>query len=146
MTTETYAAQGEYHLSRNLARNFTRPFDWVDRATHGGSTALLGQEFGDSNGIWLTEFWNSSIKHVWSVDPTSPAPPPGSQLTPDLASPDGTLVQSPHTKYVLAINGVELQAPPPIATASGGTQAVYELDGGPSSSPPPRPASRATAG
>ena len=35
VTTETYAAQGEYHLSHNLARNFTHPFDWVDQATGG---------------------------------------------------------------------------------------------------------------
>jgi hypothetical protein len=134
VTAETYAAQGEYHLSHNLARNFIRPFDWVDRATGRRSTVLLGQQFGDANGIWLTEFWNSSIQHVWSVDPSDPrghAPGPGPTLTPDLASVDGTLVQSPHTQFALAINGVELQAPVVATAPQGVGQTVYELDGGP---------------
>jgi hypothetical protein len=131
VTAETYAAQGEYHFSRNFARNLPRPFDWVDRATGGHSTVLLGQRFGDANGVYLTEFWNHSIVHVWSVDPAKPAPGPGPTLTPDLASPDGTLVQSPHTQYALAVSGVELQAPVVASAPSGGAATVYRIDGGP---------------
>lgn len=132
VTTETYAAQGEYHLSHDLARNFTRPFDWVDRATGGGSTVLLGQRFSrDSNGVNLYEFWNSSIQHVWSVDPAQPAPGPGPTLTPDLASPDGRLVQSPHTAFVLGFNGVTLQAKQVAEAPDGSAETVYEVGGRP---------------
>jgi hypothetical protein len=131
ITAETYAAQGEYHLSHAFAKNFTHPFDWVDKATGGGSTVLLGQQFGDSNGIHLIEFWNSSITRVWSADPTNPAPGPGPTLTPDLADPDGLLVQSPHTEYALATNGVELQAPVVAREPEGRSQTVYRLDGRP---------------
>ena len=131
VTTETYAAQGEYHLSHAFARNFVHPFDWVDRATGGGSTLFLGQRYGDSNGVWLYEFWNSSIKQVWSVDPVRPAPGPGPTLTPDLARPDGLLAQTAHTKYVLGFNGVTLQAKKIAASPDGTPTAVYEVDGGP---------------
>ena len=68
---------------------------------------------------------------MWSVDPTSPAPGPGPTLTPDLARPDGTLAQSPQTQFALAINGVEVQAPVVATAPDGGTQTVYELNGGP---------------
>jgi hypothetical protein len=131
VTAETYAAQGEYHLSHAFAKNFSHPFDWVDRATGGRSTVLLGQQFGDSNGIHLIEFWNASINRVWSADPTNPAPGPGPTLTPDLARPDGLLVQSPHAQYALATNGLELQAPVIAREPEGRAQTVYRLDGGP---------------
>ena len=127
VTTETYAAQGEYHFSHNLARNFTRPFDWVDSATGGRSTVLVGQQFADPNGVYLTEFWNASIRRVWSVDPTSPAPGPGPTLTPDLASPDGTMTPLPATEFALAVNGVALQAPVVARAPDGSSQTVYRL-------------------
>jgi len=131
VTAETYAANGEYHLSHRFAVNFPVPRNWVDRATGGKSTALLGQQFGDSNRVWLTEFWNSSIKRVWSVDPAKPAPGPGPTLTPDLARPDGLLAQSPHTEYVLGFNGVTLQAPEVAKAPDGAAEAVYNVFGGP---------------
>ena len=28
----------------------------------------LGQQVTDPTGIWLTEFWNRSVKKVWSTD------------------------------------------------------------------------------
>jgi len=131
VTAETYAANGEYHLSHRFAVNFPVPRDWVDRATGGRSTTLLGQQFGDSNRVWLTEFWNSSIKRVWSVDPAKPAPGPGPTLTPDLARPDGLLEQSPHTEYVLGFNGVTLQAPEVARAPDGAAEVVYNVFGGP---------------
>ena len=132
MTAETYAANGEYHLSRTFAKSFVHPPDWVDRATGGGRTVLVGQQFGsDYNPYNLTEFWNQSIVKVWTVDPTSPAPTPGHGLDPDLASADGTLTPSPDTKFALAVNGVTLQAPvvPTSPTIPGTT--LYRLDGKP---------------
>ena len=132
VTAETYAANGEYRFSRFLVSAFPRPFDWVDRATGQASTVLVGQQFGsDDNGYNLTEFWNRSIVKVWSVDPSSIAPGPGPTLTPDLASPDGTLTPAPGTTFALAVNGVSLQAPivPTSPTVPGTT--LYRLDGGP---------------
>lgn len=128
VTAETYAANGEYRFSKQFATNFVHPFDWVDQAVGGGSVTLVGQQFTDTNGIYLTEFWNRSIKHVWSVDTTSPAPGPGPTLSPDLARPDGTLTPSPGTGYALAVNGVALQAPV-VARQPG--QTLYRLGGGP---------------
>jgi hypothetical protein len=132
VTAETYAANGEYHLSHRFAVSFPVPRDWVDQATGGRSTTLLGQQFAsDSNRVWLTEFWNSSIKRVWSVDPAKPAPGPGPTLTPDLARPDGLLAQSPHTEYVLGFNGVTLQAPEVAKAPDGAAEVVYDVYGGP---------------
>jgi hypothetical protein len=132
VTAETYAANGEYRFSRFLVSAFPRPFDWVDRATGQRSTVLVGQQFGtNDNGYNLTEFWNKSIVKVWSVDPASPAPPPGPTLTPDLASPDGTLTPSPGTEFALAVNGVALQAPiAPTSPKVPGTT-LYRLAGKP---------------
>ena len=132
VTAETYAANGEYHLSHSFATSFVHPFDWVDRATGGGRTVLVGQQWGsDHNPYNLTEFWNQSIVKVWTVDPTDPAPTPGHGLDPDLASLDGTLTPSPGTEFALAVNGVTLQAPvvPSSPTIPGTT--LYRLDGKP---------------
>ncbi len=131
LTAETYAAQGEYHLSHAFATHMTRPFDWVDRATGRRPTTLLGQEFGDSNGIWLTEFWNTSIRNVWSADPNKGAPGPGRTVTPDLVRPDGELWPAPRTRFVLAVNGVELQAPVLQRAPDGSRQVVYDIGDGP---------------
>jgi len=109
LTAEIYAASGEHDLSRRLALNMVDPPDWVDRATHGGTATALGQQVTDPTGIWLTEFWNRSLKKSWSTD-GSPLPP-GPTLTPDLARRDGTLAPSPDTDFTLAYNGVTLQAP-----------------------------------
>ena len=37
---------------------------------------FLGQAIIDPNGLWLTEFWNRSIRHVYSLDGTAPGPGP----------------------------------------------------------------------
>ena len=100
---------GRVPPSRSLARHCPRPFDWVDRATGGEPTVFLGQQFGDPNGIWLTEFWNSSIDRVWSVDRRAGAT--AGTLTPDLARPDGTLSAVPDAEYALAQRGRASQAP-----------------------------------
>ena len=132
VTAETYAANGEYRFSRFLVSAFPRPFDWVDTATKRGSTVLVGQQFGtNSNGYNLTEFWNQSIVKVWSVDPASPAPPPGPTLTPDLAKADGTLNPSPNTRFALAVNGVSLQSPEVATPLHVPGTTLYRLDGGP---------------
>ena len=120
LTTEIYASSGEHDFSTRMAQNMTDPPDWVDRVTHGGTVTALGQQVTDPTGIWLLEFWNRSLKKSWSTDGS--APPPGPTLTPDLARRDGTLSPSPDTDFVLAYNGVALQAP---VTARRGGVVLY---------------------
>ena len=52
----------------------------------------------------------------------------GPILTPDLEAVDGTLTPVPETKYVLAVNGVTLQAP---VVAQRENAVLYRIDGGP---------------
>ena len=125
-TTEVYAAEGERIFSRQVAGNLATPYDWVDQATDGGSVVIIGQQITDPIGIYLTEFFNSSVKKVWSIDGSAPGP--GAILTPDLAGVDGTLTPSPGTDYALALNGVELQAP--VVTSNLGAT-LYRIDGKP---------------
>jgi hypothetical protein len=127
LTNEIYAANGERRFSDQLSRNFVQPRNWVDKAVGDGSVVLVGQQFVDATGDNLTEFFNRSIKKVWSVDPTSPAPAPGPTQTPDLVSVDGELRPSPDTDYALAVNGVRLQGQVVKQLKNGTT--LYRLDG-----------------
>jgi hypothetical protein len=113
-----------------LIQNFPRPLDFLDRITGGEPALYLGQNLnpGSSIGIWLTEFWNRSLRYVWSTDGTAPGP--GPILTPDLADPStGRLAQDPGVRWVIAEAGVdvagELVAKPPEA----GRWYVYRVTG-----------------
>jgi len=88
--------------------------DWVDRASGGKTVTYLGQQIRDPNGLWLTEFWNRSIDHVYSLDGTAPGP--GPTLTPNVDSKFGELSSFTGDPYTLADSGVDLQAPT-VATA-----------------------------
>ena len=123
LTAEVYAAEGERRLATQIADNLPVPYDWVDRATGGGSTVILGQQMSDDpTGVYLTEFFNRSVTKVWSTDGTAPGP--GAILTPDLANADGTLTPSPEAEYALTLNGVELQAP---VIATKGPYVLYDV-------------------
>jgi hypothetical protein len=127
MTTQVYAAEGERMFSKQVARNLPKPYDWVEQATGGGSVVVLGQQISDPTNIWLTEFFNPSVRKMWSLDGTAlrvGAP----ILTPDLDATDGTLTPSPGTDYALAVNGVALQAP---VVARRANAVLYRLDGKP---------------
>ena len=126
MTTQVYAAEGERILSRQVEQNLPKPFDWVEQATRGGSVVVLGQQISDATGVWLTEFFNPSIRKVWSLDGT--APNPGPILTPDLDATDGTLTPPPGVDYVLSVNGVALQAP---IVERRERNVLYRVDGRP---------------
>ena len=77
--------------------------------------------------IWLTEFFNPSVRKMWSLDGS--AIKVGSPiLTPDLNAVDGTLTPVPGTEYALAVNGVELQAP---VVDQRKDAVLYRIDGGP---------------
>jgi hypothetical protein len=126
LTAEVYAAAGERDLSQRLGRHLPKPYDWVDRATGGRPVVVLGQKISDGTGVWLTEFFNPSIRKMWSLDGTAKGP--GPIFTPDLAAPDGTLTGPPEAEYALAVNGVELQA---TEVERRGNDLLYRLDGQP---------------
>ena len=108
LTAQVYAAEGERDLSTRVARNLPSPYDWVEEETDGGSVVVVGQQVADPTNVWLTEFFNPSIRKMWSLDGTAPGP--GRSSRPDLVAADGTLTPPPGTEYALGINGVELQA------------------------------------
>jgi hypothetical protein len=87
---------------------------------------VLGQKISDGTGVWLTEFFNPSIRKMWSLDGTAKGP--GPIFTPDLAAPDGTLTGPPEAEYALAVNGVELQA---TEVERRENDLLYRLDGQP---------------
>ena len=127
LTGEVYAASGERDLSEQVNRFTPQPLDWVEKATGGGSVVVIGQAIQDPTGIQVTEFFNPSVRKVWSLDGTALSV--GSPiLTPDLQAADGTLTPNPETDYALAVNGVELQAP---EVERRGTTILYRLDGKP---------------
>jgi hypothetical protein len=127
MTTQEYAAAGERTLSRQVARNLVTPYNWVDQATGGKSVVIIGQGISDPTGVWLTEFFNRSVKKIWSLDGTA-ANVGAPILTPDLEVTDGTLTPNPGTEYALAINGLALRGP---VVARHGTSVLYRLAGQP---------------
>jgi len=110
LTAQIAATVGFDHFADGLRSGLPRQLDWVDRATGGAPVTFLGQAILDANGIQSTEFWNRSIRHVYSLDSTAPGP--GPTVTPDVIRPDGTLDSSLDTPYVLAGTGVALQGDP----------------------------------
>jgi hypothetical protein len=123
---EVSAARAAESSSDSYLAGFPlKPPNAVDRAVGDGSVTYLGQQLqARVEGVDLIEFWNRSIKHVWSLDGS--APPPGPSLSPDLAAPDGRLSPEPGTDYLLADAGVD-----PVGTPIGTVQTLrlYHLSG-----------------
>lgn len=101
------AANYSNDASQARIQNYPRPLTWLDRLTHGKPTLYLGQHLdsGSDIGIWLTEFWNRSLKYVWSVDGSAPGP--GPVETPNTAA-DGRLFPPPPAgvDYALVEQGI----------------------------------------
>ncbi len=118
-TTEVYAAHGESLFAQRLYDTLPKPANWLDQATDTRPVVFLGLAVADPNPIHLLEFWNRSVKGVWSLDGSAPGP--GATVTPDLQSPDGTLTP-PNTDFVLTIPGVDV-----IGTPQGEPVGGYRL-------------------
>jgi hypothetical protein len=106
MTAQLAASSASNSFSRTFLRNLPAPPNWVDTATDGEPTLYLGQKIADANGLWLHEFWNRSIKRVYSLDGTAPGP--GPTLTPSLINRHGELAGDPGYDFVLAENSIDL--------------------------------------
>ena len=106
LTGEITGARASHVFADDLLANLPQPLDWVDRADHGRPAIYLGQHITDANAVYLTEFWNRSIVHVWSNDGTAPGP--GPTLTPDIVKPNGTLYPQPKEQYIVTDSGLEV--------------------------------------
>jgi hypothetical protein len=109
LTAEITTTAGSVNQANAFLAHLPKQLDWVDRASGGKPVTYLGQQIRDPNGLWLTEFWNRSIDHVYSLDGSAPGP--GPTLTPNVDSPVGELSSSTGDPYTLADSGVDLQAP-----------------------------------
>jgi Dolichyl-phosphate-mannose-protein mannosyltransferase len=126
ITAEIHADRGERAFAANFASRTPEPRTWVDEATNGERVTMLGQQMGpDPTVLWLTEFWNRGIVHVWSVDGTAPGP--GPTLTPNLAKIDGTLGSNAETPYALALPGIDLAGE--VVAENGGFRVLRLRDG-----------------
>ena len=103
---ELAGASASNSYARSFLSNIRGDPTWLDKATHGSPALYLGQQMQDSNSEWLLEFWNRSLKAVWSLDGTAQGP--GPFLTPDLKTTDGTLSPDPHYRYVVADRGISV--------------------------------------
>src|SRR5205823_516000 len=83
---ELSAASASNAFSDSFLSNIHGNPTWIDDITGGAPTLYLGQQIQDPNSEQLLEFWNRSIKRVWSLDGTAPGP--GPILTPDLGKTD----------------------------------------------------------
>jgi len=107
-----WSAWGEIAYSRathkwmdQVAASVPRPLDWVDRSVpRGADVTYFGQAIGDPSDILELEFWNRSIKHVWSTDGTAPGP--GPTVTPSVVSADGRLEPAKDVRYMVVDGGI----------------------------------------
>jgi hypothetical protein len=108
LTSEIATTVGSDHYSTQFRNNLPAQLDWIDRRVHGAPVTYLGQAIKDPNGLFETEFWNRSIKHVDSLDGSAPGPGPA--YAPNIISTDGKLDGLNGVPYIVADNGVSLQA------------------------------------
>jgi hypothetical protein len=106
LTGELAFASASNRTSDLFITNIRRPTTWVDDHTGGAPTLYIGQQMADQNSEWLLEFWNRSIKAVWSLDGTAQGP--GPVLTPDVRGGSGALVPNAPYPYVVEEKGIEV--------------------------------------
>jgi hypothetical protein len=107
-TGEISAAVSANVISDTFRSDIRGDLDWLQQRTHGARTLYLGQGITDPNPEWLLEFWNPSLKDVWSLDGTAPGP--GPIQTPDVRGDNGVLIGKPPSRdpYVVVEPGIEV--------------------------------------
>ena len=108
ITGQISGSNASNDFSQKTLDNFPAPSNWLDRATGGQGALYLGQgiDQGEAFGLSVMEFWNRSLKQVWSLDGTAPGP--GPTLTPNLAEPTAGSAPDPGLDYVVAGQGIDL--------------------------------------
>ena len=86
-SAEIYGARGENELTARFYGALPKPADWLDRTDGGKRAVFLGQSITDANALWSLEFWNRSLKRMWSLDASAPGP--GRVLTASWRSQTG---------------------------------------------------------
>jgi hypothetical protein len=124
LTAEVAASRASNGYSGVAVQSLPKPLDWIDRATGGAPAMFLGQQIADPNGLWQLEFWNRSLRHMWSIDATAPGP--GHVLTPDLAGLDGRLApQLAGVDYVIVDSAIHVVG---TLVARGGPWELYRIE------------------
>jgi hypothetical protein len=121
---ELVASAYSNDFSRLFVAGLPHPLSWVDQATGGQPALYLGQKIADPNGVWSMEFWNRSVRQIWSLDGSAPGP--GPVFTPNLAAADGRLTSDPHYRFAVADNGVTLAG---ATVAQKGLLRLVRVDG-----------------
>jgi hypothetical protein len=111
LTGEIGFANASNRNSNGALANIGHDPTWLDEHTDGTPAVFLGQQVSpDQNSEWLLEFWNRSLREVWSVDGTAGGP--GPTLTPDVRKSDGALTSAhraiPEYEYVVTDRGVDV--------------------------------------
>jgi hypothetical protein len=106
LTGELAFASASNRTADLFMTNIREPTTWLDDHTGGAPTIYLGQQMKDQNSEWLLEFWNRSIRAVWSLDGTAQGP--GPVLTPDPSPTDGALNHNPGYPYVVEEKGIDI--------------------------------------
>jgi hypothetical protein len=106
LTGEIAASNASNSIARTFVSNIRNPMDWLEQQTHGGHTLYLGQQMTEQTSEWLLEFWNPSVKEVWSLDGTAQGP--GRVQTPDVLA-DGRLIGKPPSpaKFIVVEAGID---------------------------------------
>ena len=123
LTGSIGAGAASVEFGDQLLANFPQPVTWVDDATGGEPAFFIVSQVNDATGIWMHEFWNRSIREVWSTDGTAPGPGPG--LTPDLVSLKGNLYPDKGFRYALEERDIDLVGN---VVDQKGTLRLVELD------------------
>jgi hypothetical protein len=122
---EVTAVRGSRQVAESFTANLPRPLDWVDQATADRPVLYLAQNVTDPTGLWSHEFWNRSIRRVWSLDGSAPGPGPTS--TPDVVRPDGTLgAELGDLRFVLVEGNIDLDGA--VVADRGGLRLVRIAD------------------
>ena len=124
LRTETIGSRASNDISSAFLGGLPKPLDWADQTTGGSPTIYIGQKIADPNSVWSLEFWNRSVKRIWSTDGTAPGP--GPTLTPDLTAPDGTLADDSGFHWAISDFGVDLVGKKRLTM---GTLTLVEHDG-----------------
>ena len=109
LTSEIGTTVANNRAASQFRANLPKHLNWIDLRVHGAPVTYLGQGVLDGNGMLLTEFWNRSLKHIDSLDGSAPGP--GLTYAPNILRPDGLLSGIQDAPYILADQGVRLQAP-----------------------------------
>jgi hypothetical protein len=124
LTSEIASTVGSDHYSNLFRQHLPPQLDWIDQRTHGAAVTYLGQEIEDPNGLFETEFWNRSIKHVDSLDGSAPGP--GPSYAPNILSIDGRLDGLGTEPYVVSDNGIWMQG---VKVGAWGQLTLYQRRG-----------------